>query len=93
MEEIRKQIDDIDRQMAALYTRRMALARQVAEYKYNHNEKIYDPIREDRVIEKNLAYLEDPGLAEKYEAFLHFVMDQSKAVQRDQIEKMKRENR
>jgi monofunctional chorismate mutase len=93
MEEIRRQIDAIDRQMAALYEQRIGLIRQVGEYKYEHDVKIYDPDRETQVIAKNLAYLEDPGLAKDYEAFLHFLMDQSKAIQRDQIEKMKNENR
>ncbi len=93
MEEIRQKIDAIDRQMAALYEQRMDLAKAVAEYKFTNDGKIYDSVREAAVVEKNVKQLKNSQYEKSYIDFLHFVMDQSKALQTDYFEKMKTENR
>ncbi|MEG1431766.1 chorismate mutase [Eubacterium sp.] len=92
MDAIRSKIDAIDRQMAALYEQRMALAMDIAEYKYNNNENIFDSKREAAVVEKNLKFLKDSGFENYYIAFLHFIMDQSKEVQSQWIENQKKNN-
>ena len=85
MDEIRKKIDEIDRQMAVLYEQRLNLAEQVAEYKYINNGKIFDKKREKAVIEKNKKYLKNKNYESRYIEFLHFLMDQSKDLQQEWI--------
>lgn len=86
MDEIRKQIDEVDREMAALFEKRLDLVYQVAEYKFKNHGEIFDPEREKAVIEKNTRYLNKKEYTDAYVAFLHAVMDQSKAIQRNYIE-------
>ena len=46
LQEIRKQIDQVDSQLAALIEQRMRLTADVAEYKMQNGKEIYDPVRE-----------------------------------------------
>ncbi len=46
LEEYRKEIDDIDRQLVALYERRMAVSEKVAAYKIGTGKRVLDPERE-----------------------------------------------
>ncbi len=52
LEEIRKEIDSIDKQLVELYTKRMECSRRVAEYKLENGMRIFDPERELRVLDK-----------------------------------------
>ncbi len=44
--ELRRQIDEIDSEIVALYERRMDVSRQVAEYKISTGKKVFDKQRE-----------------------------------------------
>lgn len=57
LQEIRKEIDQIDKQIVALYERRMEISKQVAEYKIATGKKVFDKEREDEKIKavKQLA--------------------------------------
>ena len=79
--EARKTIDRIDRQMAELFSRRMAAVRQVVEYKAENDLPILDQGREDQVVEKNLAYLQDAELAPYYEDYIRHQMSLSRQYQ------------
>ncbi|HOO27337.1 MAG TPA: bifunctional chorismate mutase/prephenate dehydratase, partial [Lachnospiraceae bacterium] len=48
--ELRKQLDEIDTQMAALFEERMAVCRDVAEYKIGHGKPVLDKERENQKI-------------------------------------------
>lgn len=89
LEEIRKEIDGIDEEMARLFEKRMNCVMSVAEYKYKNNEKIFDPEREKKVIENNLKRLKKEEYKNIYEKFLHDLMDHSKAFQKEWIESQK----
>ena len=52
LEEIRKEIDSIDKQLVELYTKRMECSLRVAEYKLENGMRIFDPERELRVLDK-----------------------------------------
>ena len=52
LEEIRKEIDSIDKQLVELYTKRMECSRRVSEYKLENGMRIFDPERELRVLDK-----------------------------------------
>ena len=53
LEKARQIINDVDRQMAALFEQRMDAAKMVADYKKEHGLKIDDFAREEQIIEKN----------------------------------------
>ena len=59
LNDIRKQINDVDEQMANLFEKRMNLAKQVAEYKIENSLPIEDKVREALLIEKNSSLIEN----------------------------------
>ena len=48
--ELRKQIDEIDEQIVALYEKRMDISSQVADYKIATGKKVFDKARENEKI-------------------------------------------
>ena len=48
LQDIRIELDEIDRQILALYERRLALAEDVAVYKEAHRKPVLDKAREDQ---------------------------------------------
>lgn len=52
LSELRVQIDAIDKDIVALYERRMDICRQVAEYKIENGKKVFDKVREEEKIAK-----------------------------------------
>lgn len=62
LKEIRKQIDEVDRQLVELYIERMNLAEQVAEYKISTGKKVFDKEREQSKIEQVTNMVEDAFL-------------------------------
>ena len=53
LNELRNQIDQIDKEMAVLFEKRMKIVKQIGEYKKENNLPILDKKREEEVIEKN----------------------------------------
>ena len=70
LEEIREEIDAIDRQMKALFIKRMDCARQVAETKAKTGGDVYVAEREAAMIQKRTSGIEDRELRENYRDFL-----------------------
>ena len=85
----REIINEVDRDMAALFVRRMEAARLVAEYKSEMGLEIYDKRREDEVIRRNSAYVEDEELKSFYVTFLNGVMSVSRSYQSVLMEGMR----
>ena len=81
LEEKREIIEKIDKKMAELFKERMDAAKYIAEYKKENNLPIYDPKREEELINKNKGYISDPVLKHYYERFLKAEMDISKSYQ------------
>ena len=81
LKETREKIAEIDREMAGLFRRRMKAAEEIASYKREHGLPVRDPEQEERVRERNLAFLEDGTLSEYYLAFLDTVLALSRAYQ------------
>ena len=82
----RKEINEIDREMADLFVKRMAAVRDVAEYKKANDMPIYDEKREAEVIEANSRLVENDELREYYKKFLRSNMEISKAYQSHLLE-------
>ena len=82
LESARKKINDIDREIAALWVERMNAVVDVAEYKKEHCMPVFDASRESALIEKNLGYIPE-ALHGYYTDFQRGVMAVSKQYQRD----------
>lgn len=52
LEDCRKEIDSIDKELVALFVRRMNVAKDVAEYKRATGKAVYDAERERKLLEK-----------------------------------------
>ncbi len=52
LEECREEIDSIDKELVALFVKRMNVAKEVAEYKKETGKAIYDAERERQLLEK-----------------------------------------
>ena len=81
LEEARKIINEVDAQMAELFVKRMRCAEMVYEYKKEYGLPILDQKREDAVIEKNAALVEDEVLKGYYIDYLKHLMSVSRAYQ------------
>ena len=81
LEEARKIINEVDSEMAELFVKRMRAAELVFEYKKELGLPVLDQIREDAVIEKNSAMIEDEVLKEYYIDYIKNLMSVSRAYQ------------
>lgn len=81
LEEARKIINEVDAQMAELFVKRMRAAELVFEHKKEFGLPILDRKREDAVIEKNSALIEDDVLKGYYIDYLKHLMSVSRAYQ------------
>ena len=89
LEDARKIINEVDAQMAELFVKRMRAAELVFEYKKEFDLPILDQKREELVIEKNSALIEDEGLKEYYYSFIKNLMSISRAYQQRMLDDSK----
>ncbi len=85
----REKIENIDKQMAALFEERMECAGKIAEYKLANGLKIFDPVREKELLGKNTAYIENEELKQFYVEFFESVLKVSKHYQSRRMEGIK----
>lgn len=85
LDDIRVQIDKIDKQMTELFEERMDLVLKVAKYKEENDQKIFDSEREKKVIEKNKGYLKNQEYDKSLEDFYNDMMAVSRRFQAKQI--------
>ena len=81
IEEARKQIEGIDKQLIDLFKERMNAVKDVIEYKKANNLPILDASREKELLDKNLKYLNDESLKKYYEIFFEGLLRASKEYQ------------
>ena len=81
LEKARRIIDEVDTQMAELFVKRMRAAELVYEHKKELGLPILDAKREEAVIEKNAALVEDEVLRGYYIDYLKHLMAVSRAYQ------------
>ena len=82
IENARKIINRVDREMAKLFEERMMAVQEVAQYKKERGLMIEDGAREREVIARNEVYVEDEKIRAHYVNFQQSVMDISKTYQR-----------
>lgn len=81
LEQAREIINEVDAQMAELFVRRMRAAELVYQHKKEFGLPILDQKREDAVIERNAARIDDAVLKSYYMDFLKHLMSVSRAYQ------------
>ncbi len=81
LQEARLEIDQIDKEMAELFRRRMQSVEKVVAHKMEHGLPILDPGREKQVIEKNLASFSQENLQPFYKDFVTHTMRIARALQ------------
>ena len=74
LEELREEIDSIDKQMVALFEKRIEAVLDVAKYKMKNSMPILNAEREKQVIEKNIANLNNKEFSSATEDFFKAVM-------------------
>ena len=81
LDEARQIINEVDSKMAELFVKRMRAAEMVYEYKKEFGLPILDQKREDAVIEKNSAMVEDEVLRGYYIDYIKHLMSVSRSYQ------------
>ncbi|MBE6783616.1 MAG: bifunctional chorismate mutase/prephenate dehydratase [Ruminococcaceae bacterium] len=81
LEEAREIINRVDSQMAELFIERMKAAEMVSEHKREFGLPIYDPAREEAVITKNSALINDSVIKEYYVEYIKNLMSISRSYQ------------
>ncbi len=81
LEQARKIINEVDKEMASLFEKRMEASELVAKYKREHGLSILDPAREKEVISNNSSYIENTQIREYYVKFLESTMELSRNYQ------------
>lgn len=81
IEDYRKKIDDIDKEIIKLYDKRLNISYDIGKYKIENNIPILNKEREEEIIKKNLNEISQSDKKEYIERFLIFIMDESKKYQ------------
>jgi monofunctional chorismate mutase len=83
LDELRKEIDAIDLEMAHLFERRMEVIARIGELKRKEGRGVYDPSREEFVIERNAKYIGNKAFTPYYRSFMIYCMAVAKKFMRD----------
>lgn len=78
---LRENLDEVDKQMVALFEKRMALSRHIAEYKKAQGLPVLDAGRESRVLDSRVQMLTDKSLSPSLRDFYVHLMALSRLEQ------------
>lgn len=84
---IRLEINKIDKKMKKLFIKRMELVKNIIDYKKQNNIDIYDSNRENEVIELNSNELKGSEFYDYYIEYLKDLMKTSKRYQSNYLNK------
>lgn len=82
LQKARLEINEVDKEMAKLFCKRMDAVRLVSEHKLEHGLPVYDAAREEEVIRRNSELVEDEELRSYYVCFLRETMKVSRDFQK-----------
>ena len=80
LNELRQEIDQIDRELVRLFTARMGISAQVADYKRENNLPIYHPGRERAILQK-VAELAGPEMGNYTRVLYSMLFELSRSYQ------------
>ena len=82
LENLRREIDEIDKKIVELFEERINIAVKIGEWKKSNKIEIFDSKREEKVIEKAIEALVNKEYKEKISELFHKLMDISKDIQK-----------
>jgi chorismate mutase / prephenate dehydratase len=85
LEEYRKEIDLIDKELINLFEKRMEVVRKVGEYKKENNLEILNVKREEEVIEKNINNLKNEKYKDAGRKLFEKIMELSRELQENLV--------
>jgi len=83
IEELRKEIDVIDRQITDLLTKRIDVVKEIGRYKKENNISIGAPVRELNKIQELFDNIKDPNIAKYLVKISQHIFEVSKEIQQD----------
>ena len=86
LEKQRNEIDELDKQLVALFEKRMELVTEIGNIKQKNNLPIFDESREIIVIERAVSRLKDPIYKPYASCFFKDLMTITKKYQRSLFE-------
>ncbi len=92
LEELRREIDRIDRELLELFEERMELCSQVADYKRSVGMPILDVNREREVLAAKMELLENSELKDEVYSFFSGIMAISRNLQKQRLADIKKES-
>jgi len=87
--QLRQEIDVIDRQIVALFEQRMAVTKQVGEYKLAKGVPVLDRSREEQVLAGKAALLQDKALTQDVTDLFEAIMAISRRQQQGLLDAAK----
>lgn len=88
LDQLRTQIDGIDKELLELFTRRMELCRQVAEYKMQNGLPVFQGKREEEIL-KRAEKAVPPEFSNGARVLFTEIMDISKCLQNNRLAEVK----
>lgn len=88
LEQLRKEIDALDRELATLLQKRMDLVSRVADYKSKTKINVLDSSREARVIENIINVIDNTEYHESISSVFEYIMTKSKEYQKNRIKNL-----
>ncbi|WP_300382303.1 chorismate mutase [Clostridium sp.] len=85
LEQYRKEIDLIDKELITLFERRMDVVKKVGNYKKENNLEILNSKREEEIIEKNINNLVNKDYKDIGREFFENIMKLSRELQENLI--------
>ncbi len=92
LKDLRKKIDEIDRNIVRLIDERMKVSVKVGEIKKKNNAPIFDPKREKEVIASRISLLENKELSNLITTIYNDIMYTSKQIQKHLIDNSSNKN-
>ena len=86
LDKARQMINEVDREMARLFERRMDAVRLVAAYKKEHGIPVEDTSREEEILRRNAEWIEIEEYRSYYVSFLRNTIELSKSMQRNLLD-------
>ncbi len=80
IEELRNEIDDIDKELVELFVKRMNVSSQVAAYKKENGKPVYDPARERALLQK-VSDLAGEDMESQTRILYHLILSLSRSHQ------------
>lgn len=81
LDDYRAEIDDIDKELTALFEKRMNVVLKVAEYKKENNLPVLQSSREGQVLDKAVNNLKNKDYTKEIKDFFSSIMNISKGYE------------